>query len=212
MKRKKLKQPKLLLLITGLAVLLIVVITSSSTFSSLIDSDEKQNDLRIGDLKTTIEEDFDSPATFIPDQEYSKKVKIKNVSDQSMFLRVLVSPMISKKDSDGTTILLPSTTDGTVPVLTIDYNTIDWINGNDGYFYYKKKLIKGESTPYLFTKVTMNKVNITEKYDGVNLTFDLKAEAINCTQFAYRDAWWNSQIPTDNPLLGVDNELKNQTI
>lgn len=212
MKRKIVKHSKFLALICSLVVCLILVITSNSTYSSLTDSDGRENDFRIGDLKTNIEEEFDSPTTFVPDKEYIKKVRITNTSDQDMFLRVLASPMISKKDSGGSTVILPATTDGVTPILTIDYNEVDWIDGMDGYFYYKKKLPKGESSSYLFTKVKMNKVNITEKYDDVSLTFELKAEAINCTQYAYRDAWWNSQIPTSDPLLTVDNELKNQTI
>lgn len=215
MKLKKMKHSKLLLLLGSLAVFLILMLTSNGTFSSLTDSDNKQNAFRIGDLKVAIKEEFDPPVKFEPDKEYTKKVKIENTSDQAIFLRVLASPMISKKEADGTTMLLPATTDGTKPILTIDYNATDWIDGKDGYFYYKKKIPKGESTPYLFTKVALNKANIEELYDDytdVNLTFELKAEAINCTQYAYRDAWWNSKIPTVSPLLDVDNELKDQTI
>ena len=39
-----------------------------------------------------------------------------------------------------------------------NYNTTDFTyNKNDGYYYYKKVLKKGETTPSLFTTVTISK-------------------------------------------------------
>ena len=212
MTKKNLKHSKFLLFVASFFIVFLLIVTSKATFSSLTDSDNKKNDFRLGDLKVKINEEFTPPAKFVPEQEYTKKVTLANTSEQPIFIRVLTSPMLSKKDSDGTTTLLPATTNGTSPILTIDYDTTNWIDGQDGYFYYKKKLLKGQTTPYLFTKVKMNQANITEKYDDVTLTFDLKVEAINCTEYAYRDAWWASDIPKVSPLLDVDNGLKKQTI
>lgn len=121
-------------------------------------------------------------------------------------------PVLTKKQANGSITLLPATIDGPAPILSIDYNLNDWIDGEDGYFYYKKKLTKGESTTNLFTKVKMNQANITEDYAGVILTFEVKAEGISTTKFAYRDAWWGGETPTINPSLEIDDQLKNQTI
>lgn len=41
---------------------------------------------------------------------------------------------------------------------TVNYNSTDFTyNKNDGYYYYKKVLKKGETTPSLFTTVTISK-------------------------------------------------------
>jgi hypothetical protein len=182
------------------------------THAALMDKDQKQNDFRIGNVETEIVEEFDPPAVFEPDTDYVKKAAVKNTGEQAIFVRVLALPMLTKKQSDGSVLLLPATTGGPTSVLTIDYNLTDWLDGADGYFYYKKKLNKNETTTNLFTKVRMNAATITEEYAGANLTFELKAEGIGISPFAYRDAWWNGQQPTREPLTTIDDLLKDQTL
>lgn len=43
------------------------------TYAALTDSDQKQNEFRLGDFQTSIEEEFDPPMTFEPEKEYLKK-------------------------------------------------------------------------------------------------------------------------------------------
>ncbi|MGX7151195.1 hypothetical protein [Enterococcus ureasiticus] len=210
---KKYPTVKQLFLFTGFLVMLVSLSFGLyQTYAALTDSDQKQNEFRLGDFQTSIEEEFDPPMTFEPEKEYLKKVSIKNTGEQESFVRVLALPVLTKKQPNGSITLLPATIDGPAPILSIDYNLNDWIDGEDGYFYYKKKLTKGESTTNLFTKVKMNQANITEEYAGVLLTFEVKAEGISTTKFAYRDAWWGGEIPTVNPSLEIDDQLKNQTI
>lgn len=210
---KKYPTAKELFLFTGFLVVLVSLSFGLyQTYAALTDSDQKQNEFRLGDFQTSIEEEFDPPMTFEPEKEYLKKVSIKNTGEQESFIRILALPVLTKKQTNGVITLLPVTTDGAAPILSIDYNLTDWIDGEDGYFYYKKKLIKGESTTNLFTKVKMNQANITEEYIGVVLSFEVKAEGISTTKFAYRDAWWGGKIPTNNPKIEIDEQLKNQTI
>ncbi|MGM0218431.1 hypothetical protein [Enterococcus sp. AZ126] len=210
---KKYPTAKRLFLFTSFLVILVSLSYGLyQTYAALTDSDQMQNEFRLGDFQTSIEEEFDPPMSFEPEKEYLKKVSIKNTGEQESFIRVLALPVLTKKQPGGSLTLLPATVDGTAPVLSIDYNLNDWINGKDGYFYYKKKLTKGESTPNLFTKVKMNQANITEEYVGARLSFEVKAEGVSTTKFAYRDAWWNGEIPINNPALEIDDQLKNQTI
>lgn len=216
MKKKKKKSESLKRLFLAAGV--VIVCTSlfamlyQKTYASLTDHDKEQNEFRIGDLHTTVEEEFDPPATFEPDKEYTKKVWVKNTGDLDQFIRVLALPILNKKQANGSTLVLPATTTGTNPVLTIDYNLVDWIEGEDGYYYYKNKIKPGEKTAPLFSKVTLNKANITEEYEGIQLSFEIKAEGVGITRYAYRDAWWGGTIPTTANLLKVDNVLKVQTI
>ncbi|MBO0440003.1 hypothetical protein [Candidatus Enterococcus ikei] len=215
MKKKK-KTPlsikQLTLFVTAVVILICFSFGLYQTYAAMTDSDQKQNEFRISNFQTSVEEEFDPPSIFEPEKEYLKKVTVKNTGEQDSFIRVLALPIITKKQANGSITLLPATTEGTNPVLTIDYNLIDWFEGQDGYFYYKKKLAKGVSTTLLFTKVKMNQANITEGYIDATLSFEIKAEGISATKFAYRDAWWNGQIPIDPPLIEIDNTLKNQTI
>lgn len=212
-KSKKYLTAKPLFLFTSFLVILVSLSFGLyQTYAALTDSDQKQNEFRVGDFKTSIEEVFDPPATFEPEKEYLKKVSIKNTGEQESFIRVLALPVLTKKQPNGSITLLPATTDGPAPIISIDYNINDWIDGKDGYFYYKKKLTKGESTTNLFTKVKMNQANITDEYEGVRLSFEVKAEGISTIEFAYREAWWGGGIPTNNPHLAIENQLKNQTI
>ncbi|MBP2099935.1 hypothetical protein [Enterococcus rivorum] len=209
---RKYSSKKNLILLLGLLIAVISLSASlyQKTFASLTDHDEKQNKFRIGDLKVSVEEEFQPPITFEPDVIYPKKVWVKNTGELNSFVRVLALPILSKKQANGSTLLLPATTTGIAPILTIDYNLSDWIDGGDGYFYYKKKLSKGEKTPLLFSSVTLNQDNITEEYKDVKLSFEIKAEGIGISKYAYRDAWWNSSIPVSGELLQVDNLLKDQ--
>ncbi|WP_348921029.1 hypothetical protein [Enterococcus rotai] len=187
-----------------------LLIGAYQAYAALTDRDQKQNDFNISDFQTKIEEEFKSPSKFEPDKDYPKKVSIKNIGKQEGFVRVIALPVITKKKMDGTTILLAATTKGNAPILTIDYNLTDWIDGEDGYFYYKKKLAPSENTASLFTSVKMNQANITAEYEGVNLSFEIKVEGINNTKFAYRDAWWSGKIPTKNPYAEIDSLLKDE--
>lgn len=204
---------KQLFLFAGFLVMLISLSFGLyQTYAALTDRDQKQNEFRVGNFQTSIEEEFDPPASFEPEKDYLKKVAIKNTGEQESFIRVLALPILTKKQANGSILLLPATTDGPAPVLSIDYNLTDWINGNDGYFYYKKKLKKNERTANLFTKVKMNQAAITDEYKGVLLSFEIKAEGISATRYAYRDAWWNGEIPTIAPLVQIDDLLKIQTV
>ncbi|MGL4694607.1 hypothetical protein [Enterococcus larvae] len=215
--RRKPKK-KLLLNKMSFGILAIVAVISliaykgvQQTYAALTDADEKQNEFRISDLRTEIEEEFIPPGTFEPEIDYTKIVTVKNAGEMNSFVRVLALPVITKTSGSGAVTLLPATTEGADAVLTIDYNLTDWIDGKDGYFYYKKKLTAGEKTTPLFTTVRMNQANITTEYTGAVLDFEIKVEGIGATKYAYRDAWWNGQTPSANPLLAVDDLLKDQT-
>ncbi|WP_236674638.1 hypothetical protein [Enterococcus sp. BWR-S5] len=217
-KLEKKSKKKLLLNKMSVFFLAIVAVLSvlaykglQQTYAALTDADEKQNEFRISDLRTEIEEEFVPPGTFEPEKDYKKIVTVKNTGDMNSFVRVLALPVITKTSSGGAVTLLPATTEGSDAVLTIDYNLTDWVDGKDGYFYYKKKLTAGEKTAPLFTIVRMNQANITDEYTGAVLDFEIKVEGIGATKYAYRDAWWNSQTPSASPLLDVDNLLKDQT-
>lgn len=196
-----------------LALSLVVILISGSysvyqSYAALSDRDQKQNHFRIGDVRTEIEEVFEAPQIVEFDKAYKKKVAVRNSGEQPIFLRILPLAKLYKKQTDGATLLLPSTND----TLSIDYNDKDWLNGEDGYYYYKYAVKPNEETKPLFTTVTVNKTATIETSEGMHLTFEIKAEGISITKYAYRDAWWQSATPNKEPLATIDQVLVSQTL
>lgn len=182
------------------------------TYAALTDTDSIKNDFKVGNVQAEVEEIFQPPTKLEPDVDYEKKVTVKNTGEQAIFIRVLSVPVLTKEQTDGSLLLLPIKNQDAENVLTIDYNLVDWTDGNDGYFYYNKKLAEGETSQPLFEKVKMNSSAITEDYTGAELTVEIKSEAIGITKYAYRDAWWQGKTPTSMPLEDIDKRLKEQTI
>lgn len=192
---------------------LVVILISCSygiyqSYAALSDSDQKQNQLRIGDVRTEIEETFEAPQMVELDTAYTKKITVRNIGEQPIFLRVLPVAKLYQKQTDGTILLLPSTNE----TLSIDYNDTDWINGEDGYYYYKSAVKPSEGTTTLFTTVKINKTTSLKTNEGLHLTFEIKAEGISITKYAYRDAWWQTVTPDKEPLAKIDQILVTQTL
>ncbi|WP_138421372.1 hypothetical protein [Vagococcus zengguangii] len=182
------------MLSTILALLLIIATSIGSTFSAMKDSDSVDNQFRIGNLQTEIIEEFPPVETITPETPYKKEVTVKNTGDVPIFIRVLAHPYLTYKEQ-----LIPTVTDDGSKLLEVDYNLSDWIDGQDGYFYYKKVIEPEEITPFLFSKVIFHSFEQIETLAGVNfadlkLDFTIKVEAINTSKFAYRDAWWQGEI------------------
>lgn len=207
-----LSKKKMVVLLGVVVGAMLLLYSMSQTYAALTDTDRIRNDFKVGNVQAEVIEKFQPPTKLEPDIEYEKKVTIENTGEQSIFIRVLSVPVLTKKQTDGSTLLLPIKNQDAEDVLTIEYNSKDWTDGEDGYFYYNKKLHEGEVTQPLFEKVKMNSGVITDDYDGANLTFEIKSEAIGITKYAYRDAWWQGKTPSFGPLTTIDTLLKGQTL
>lgn len=222
MKKKKLRKSsrsalflskkKVFILLGVVSSTMVFLYSMAQTYAALTDADQVKNDFKIGNVQAEVEEEFQPPTILEPDIDYVKKVTVKNTGEQPIFIRVLSIPVFTKKQTDGSLLLLPIKNQAGEGILTIDYNFVDWTDGNDGYFYYNQKLAEGEISRPLFERVKMNSNTITDDYIGVNLTFEIKSEAIGITKYGYRDAWWQGKTPTSTPLMTIDAHLKELTI
>lgn len=61
--------------------------------------------------------------------------------------------------------------------MTLDYNTTDWTQGEDGYFYYNKVLKPGEVTEPIFTNVAFSGT-MDNAYQGAQVVVDVAAQAV----------------------------------
>lgn len=137
MKKKKWKS----FLIASIAVLLIASI-GIGIYAFLSDGDTANNRTTIGGVTTDIPEKFTPPDDIKPGDVITKDVKIRNTGKDDCYVRV--RSLFSDSDME--------------KYCTVNYNSTDFTyNKNDGYYYYKKVLKKGETTPSLFTTVTISK-------------------------------------------------------
>lgn len=61
--------------------------------------------------------------------------------------------------------------------MTLDYNTTDWTQGDDGYFYYNKVLKPGEVTEPIFNNVAFSGT-MDNMYRDAEVTVDVAAQAV----------------------------------
>lgn len=193
-----------------LAVLLLLIGGSYLVYAAMTASDRKENDFRIGQVETKIfEENFEEDVTeTIKGQSRLKEVRIQNKGTIKQFVRVMVLPEVRTSivgdDQNEQVLPLKIGTD----IILEEMVTTDWINGEDGYYYYiKEAMTPNDFTSYLFKKVKLSD-QLSDQYNQAKLTITLKVEAINCAEDAYRDAWWQGQTPTESPLKEVDDALK----
>ena len=103
------------------------------------DGDSAVNEIAIGGVTTEIVEDFPAPDP-TPGGSFTKKVQIKSNGPSDCYVRVQVLFSDMEKES----------------FCTLDYDRANWIEGTDGWWYYKGILKKDELTTPLFTKVTVS--------------------------------------------------------
>lgn len=211
MQRKPKRHRRLYL---GLALVCVLLLIGGSylVYAAMTATDREENDFRIGQVETRIDEIFDEDITEIPiDTSIQKEVRIQNIGTIKQFVRVMVLPEVR------TSIVGDAQNEQVLPlVIGTDLEleemaTADWIDGGDGYYYYIREAVEpGKYTSYLFETVKLSD-QLADRYHNANLSITLKVETINCAEFAYRDAWWQGSTPSEAPLNTVDDALDDKT-
>ena len=122
----------------------------------------------------------------MPGQSVSKRVRVENTGSGDAWVRVYVKPAITLKDK----------TPGDPSVLSIDFDTANWTQRGD-YWYYNHVLKAGATTPNLFENVTFTGEDMGNVYQGCTVTVTVRAEAVqsaNNTNSALTAGGW----PTAN--------------
>lgn len=199
-------------LVLTLGLILLLIGGSYFVYAAMTATDSKENDFQIGQVETKLEEVFDDSITEIPkNQSIEKKVTIKNTGTINQFVRVMVLPEVRAEvvgDSANKQVLPLMI--GTDLVLE-NLNTSEWKDGGDGYYYYVKEAVKPQKpTTILFDSIKLSD-QLSNQYHDATFSLSLKVETINCQETAYRQAWWQGAVPTDQPLKGIDDSLKTMT-
>lgn len=205
--QKKAKRRAVYLLVVFCAILLLIV-GGYWVYAAMTATDKKENDFQIGQVETEIIETFDDTRTEVKlDEVVEKDVMIKNTGTINQFVRVMVLAEVRAAitgDPDNQQVLpLRIRTD----LLLENGATADWVNGEDGYYYYIKEAVEpNEKTSKLFESVRLSD-QLSTRYHQADLSITLKVETVNCARFAYRDAWWQESVPSQGALQTVDAAL-----
>lgn len=193
-------------------LLLLLIGGTYLVYAAMTAQDEKHNYFQVGEVETKLLEVFSDEITEIAKGiEVEKEVKIENAGTIKQFIRVMVLPEVKGTitgDPDHQQLL---------PLVAgnqIEYGEMSnkWADGGDGYYYYLEAVNPRRETDYLFTFFTLAE-NLADRYHNADFSIYLKVEAINCAEFAYRDAWWQGNTPSDNsdPLKAIDSALSGLT-
>ena len=176
--------------ITVLAAIMgtLVTVQGIAAYQSAFDTAENiirvgSNTIGIGKNTTTIEEDFPIPSP-IPEDENSdipKEVRIVNGQGEAALVDCYVRVSVGYSNSDI----------GRAAVLK-QLDRTNWLEAEDGFYYYKKILREGEKTTPLFTGIFIDASKLEKTYLDQIDTFEVQIyeESVQAAGFGdYKSAW-----------------------
>lgn len=160
---------------------------------------EKTNAFSVGDTSVEIVEPGVDPGN-VPWGANAKPVQLKSPGSADNVpgvVRAMIVPVLTEKSTgkvlsgnlgalgapSGNTLVL-----GDITLhFAADWNT-NWFY-KDGYFYYRKVLSPGETTPLLLTGVTLSAGVSAEEYKNISVKIDVLADILQASGTAAADEW-----------------------
>lgn len=108
----------------------------------------------------------------MPGMTFTKEIKVQN-NGSDAYVRVKIEKKINLDSnySDG------KTAKADLDLIQLNFNDDEkWVDGKDGYYYYKDALKKGETTTCLLKSVTIAP-EMTNVYQNSGIDIDVSAEA-----------------------------------
>ncbi len=139
-----LNKKKDVLLSLTLALALILIVSVSTTLAILMtQTDIVANQFTPGDVPITVSESFDGTT--------KNNVKVTNNGEAPAYVRAFVNiTYVQTGASNRQHSTLPARAD-----YNISWTMKDWVKGADGYHYYTKPVMPGQSTGVLFTGASL---------------------------------------------------------
>ncbi|MDF9824912.1 alternate signal-mediated exported protein [Breznakia sp. PF5-3] len=178
--------------------LLTLTFAVDESYLWLLVDDEIENVLSLPYYQVSIIEDFPKVEDWVPGTAATKKVQFSNRGNADVIIRCTYleywhndKTLSNTFDHDG----IPSTQEvDTVTKQWTNYwadgNGSEWVNGNDGYYYYTKVLKAGDTTKPILNSLTMHgdlpSIYAQEKYI---LTFKVEALIVSSDSNAIYELW-----------------------
>lgn len=164
----------------GVLVALLLLCVAAATTAFTTRSATADNVLTFGSLQLELQQFTLSAGQEIPytgqdpvnitaSSQVSRIVRIKNVCDHPMYVRVALRMQGTR--GDGTPLDMTG---------LVDYrlNTTDW-TGRDGWYYYTKPLEPGQTTPDLLTAIEFeSNAVLAQGGAGCSMDLDINAQAV----------------------------------
>ena len=157
------------------------IITSGGVNIEVIEKTQGSNDVLV---------DFpiEGIKGVMPGKTVSKIVQVKNTGNNDAWIRINVESTIT--NSDGET--LPLTIGENKKV--IEYSVLDgWVDGGDGYYYFKTAVEPDQLTGELFKEVKFNP-NMGNEYQNCTAKIIINAQAVQTA---------NNPIPEDGSIKDI---------
>ncbi len=194
-----------------ISFLLITVLSSFLFFNSIVTTeaavkysygftskDSVTNNFETSSVKLDINEKFTPPKAW-DGSNYEKIVNIKNVGKADSLVRVAITTRWL--DHDGNPWL------GNNNYVELQYPqdfNENWLNGNDGFYYYKKELKVNEMTSKILEGVKLNiPSNFKKMYSGKQLIVDIDIEGVQTKNEAYKKLWGNLDSDVQNLFSNI---------
>ncbi len=154
---------------------MLIAICSFGTAAFYTAQDIAHNVITMGNVRITIYEWADEEKTIsfsnvdgvLPGSSVTKIAEIKNIGKSDAWVRVRIEKNITLETGSG----------GDSDMISVNINDSYWIDGNDGYYYYNKKLSEEEISEPIFTKVDFSK-DMDNAYVGAVCSVEVFAEAV----------------------------------
>ena len=135
-------------------------------------------------------------------------VKIENTGDTEAYIRAAVVVTWMSEDGSKVTAMQPNKSED----YTIKYNTSDWKQGSDGYWYYTQPVPSATQTDdedKSFTTVLIEECQLSEganKPDGFYLSVEVVASAIQSTPADVVGDQWHVTVDNNGTLTPNTNQ------
>lgn len=156
---------------TILAAALVLGAGAGTSYAYLTGQDQAENGFRASEVDVDIEETFDPVPEINPGTTIVKAPSVLSRSDIECYVRV----MIRFSDSDAENFCEP---------LNINKG---WSRGEDGYYYWDRKLKPGERTGTVFDRVKIRSDVPGEEVKPFEIL--VYAEAVQCQGQTMEEAW-----------------------
>lgn len=169
-------------LMIGLSVVALVALLAVGTWAWFTaETDPVTNMFKAGTVKISIENTYENVTNWNPGDEEEGTITVTNDGTKCAYVRV-------KLDAgwDGANLAADN--------VGLALNDEDWVEAGE-YYYYKDKLESGETTESLLSAVTLLGEDTGNEYQGATFTVEVEAEAVQCTNDAYKDVWNLEKLP-----------------
>lgn len=171
--------------IIAVSTMLLIILTSSIAFAWFSNSEAITNKFNMGTIKVEVSEPRFKDLTNVEVGKHDKEVLVVSKGTKKTYVRVR---------------MIPEWSDPNLPVsnVKLNINSTDWIDGQDGHYYYKYYLTKDQETSLLLQSVTFT--SLGPEYDGKTLTIKVVAEGVQITHDAWKYVWGLTELPFDEKV------------